>query len=578
MLKAIDRDRRTATRRPPRWPRTCSGSRGPADHGAADRAPERLWRWCRRNPAMAALLSHRGGPAPRPHAGIHLRGPGGSPTSETRRPASQRRAESAEEQLAGRLWQSYVSQARAERNSHLVGQRFQSLDAMAAAARIRVSACELRDEAIACLGLVDLRLVACPAGPTAGRPGVRRRCLRWSDSPSPTGPAHVSVRRVSDGTELAPPAARCGIPVPACDSAPTPAISRPSTSARDGHSRGILWDLGQPERPKRVAEVTDDIVPLLAGRQANGRPDRPRDGRRLDQTGGAEPSDRLNVGNLTHVLAFSPDGRRIAILDSPARTIRIYDLETRGLVSVSRVSHGPPGAGLARRRPAACGELPGPSDLRVGHGQEPDPVGPRRAIRTMSSPSSSLTPAICSSRRSWDITTRVWDPVRGRPLLTWPGRSPGNPRRQPTGRDPRARPAGRALGAGQPAASAAISIMGWWAIGPPRPEAWGPRGLSFSPDGRLLASSDVGRGLPLGCVHGHRGGSSAHRQRRRHRVQPGRITPADLRPGATPDLARRLPPTATGDLPSRSAPLERWTAPAGSTSWARATGNGADGS
>ena len=243
--------------------------------------------------------------------------------------ASQRRAESAEEQLAGRLWQSYVSQARAQRNSHLVGQRFQSLDAMAAAARIRVSNCGTRRGH--CL-------------PRPGRPPTDRISCRsdrwkiwdtpsmprWSDSPSPTGPAPSACAGCPDGTELLrlPRDAGYCTGLRFC---PDPRYLAAQYQRRDGHSRGILWDLGQPERPKRVAEVTDDIF-LFS-------PDGKRMAARIApetvgiyQTGGAEPSDRLNVGNLTHVLAFSPDGRRIAILDSPARTIRIYDLETRGLV------------------------------------------------------------------------------------------------------------------------------------------------------------------------------------------------------------------------------------------------------
>lgn len=54
------------------------------------------------------------------------------------------------------LWKSYLAQARAGRFSGQNGRRFDSLDALAAAAKLRRSL-ELRREAIACLALSDLK-------------------------------------------------------------------------------------------------------------------------------------------------------------------------------------------------------------------------------------------------------------------------------------------------------------------------------------------------------------------------------------------------------------------------------------
>ncbi|HVR34215.1 MAG TPA: ATP-binding protein [Methylomirabilota bacterium] len=54
-----------------------------------------------------------------------------------------------------RLWRSYLERARVERQSARLGRRFQGLDALAEAARIRPSA-ELRSEALALLFLTDL--------------------------------------------------------------------------------------------------------------------------------------------------------------------------------------------------------------------------------------------------------------------------------------------------------------------------------------------------------------------------------------------------------------------------------------
>ncbi len=74
-------------------------------------------------------------------------------TAETQR----LRAETAERQTREQLWTSSVAQARSGRLSGRPGRRFDSLDAVARATAIRPSI-ELRNEAIACLALTDLRV------------------------------------------------------------------------------------------------------------------------------------------------------------------------------------------------------------------------------------------------------------------------------------------------------------------------------------------------------------------------------------------------------------------------------------
>ena len=68
------------------------------------------------------------------------------------------RAEQAEQDALDKLWDSYLAQARAGRWSGRMGQRFNSLEALAKAAVMRATP-ELRDEAIACMALADLRVV-----------------------------------------------------------------------------------------------------------------------------------------------------------------------------------------------------------------------------------------------------------------------------------------------------------------------------------------------------------------------------------------------------------------------------------
>src|SRR5262249_9617268 len=106
------------------------------------------------------------------------------------------------------LVDSLVAQAQARRFSKQVGQRFESLDALA---RATVLARELRlppdrfdllrDEAIACLALPDMkptgRVITRPVGAflSAFDPTMTRYAFRFHDK--------VVVRRISDDVELA---------------------------------------------------------------------------------------------------------------------------------------------------------------------------------------------------------------------------------------------------------------------------------------------------------------------------------------------------------------------------------------
>jgi serine/threonine protein kinase/WD40 repeat protein len=67
------------------------------------------------------------------------------------------KAEAAERKATDKLWDAYLAQARANRRGHVAGRRFDSLAILAQAAEIRPSL-ELRNEAIACLTVPDLRL------------------------------------------------------------------------------------------------------------------------------------------------------------------------------------------------------------------------------------------------------------------------------------------------------------------------------------------------------------------------------------------------------------------------------------
>jgi WD40 repeat protein len=160
---------------------------------------ERLWRWCRRNPkfagtaALASLLLLVvliGSPL----TALRLR------QERDAAEEARRDSEAARRDATDKLWGSYLAQARAGRWSGQAGRRFDSLDALAKAAEMR-PALELRNEAIACMALADLRVAqewdAVPAGTKVVVFDQQLEQYARGDSLG-----RVSVRRVADDQEI----------------------------------------------------------------------------------------------------------------------------------------------------------------------------------------------------------------------------------------------------------------------------------------------------------------------------------------------------------------------------------------
>ena len=103
----------------------------------------KAWRWCRRKPVVSSL----GAVSLLLLLAVAI----GSPVAIVR-------IHREKEQATRKLWDSYLAQARANRWSGRAGRRFESLDVLKKAAEIR-PALELRNEAIGCLALPDLRVL-----------------------------------------------------------------------------------------------------------------------------------------------------------------------------------------------------------------------------------------------------------------------------------------------------------------------------------------------------------------------------------------------------------------------------------
>jgi len=152
---------------------------------AAGRA-EKGWRWCQRNPLVAGFATAT--------LVLLLALAIGSPIAAFR-------INREKKQATEKLRESYLNEARANRFSGRMGQRFGSLDVLRKAAAIRPSP-ELRDEAIACMALVDIRIARQWDCKPPGQIGMLfepsfERYIRLDLSLN-----EISVHKTSDNTEL----------------------------------------------------------------------------------------------------------------------------------------------------------------------------------------------------------------------------------------------------------------------------------------------------------------------------------------------------------------------------------------
>jgi WD40 repeat protein len=190
---------------------------------------ERLSRWCFRKPAQAALAGT---------VLILLVAVALVATVAAIRINDARRVEkSAKIAATEKLWDSYLAQARSQRYSGRPGRRFDSLRAIASAAAIRPSL-ELRNEAIACLAVTDIRQIP---GPPPGATEKDTMSLDWANEryarAMPDG--SIVLRRLDTDAALFALPAQTNRPVESLR------ISPDGRWLASGYiSRGrILWDL-----------------------------------------------------------------------------------------------------------------------------------------------------------------------------------------------------------------------------------------------------------------------------------------------------------------------------------------------
>jgi len=437
---------------------------------------ERTWRWCRRNPALAALTGSV--------AVLLLAVTVVSSVAAVWLKREGEAARAAERARTEQLGAASLNEARALRGGGLVGRRFRSLDALRRGADIRRSlgqfdehALALRNEAIACLALPDLRV---------GRAWDRQP--QWKFGPSfdrtlqryaladERGAIHVF--RTADHEEVER-LAGSDEHVVLLDFGPDGRFLAATYDTWQGPGPLVLWDLhrGTSVVTVRRTSYLDAICDFSPDGKWFAVAQQSPAGIDLYELPSGQK--RKSLGPPVGRLRFHPDGRRIAV--AHRATVSLRDLDGGNEVRSFRHPPDTEVYTLAWRddgRLLAVGcynthvyvwdlATAGPAKQELkGHSGTVVRLGFNHAGDLLAS-------------SAWDSTLRLWDPHTGRQLLSLAGAGSEMNRFSPDD---------RLLDHG---ADAARTWLWEVAGGQECRQFFGHQklaGVTVSPDGRLLAS------------------------------------------------------------------------------------------
>jgi len=391
---------------------------------------ERFWRWCRRNPLIAGLAAAVLMLATLLSVGasvMHLvRSERDSALvnlnlaidAEKAAKRNQQRAEQAENEVKIR---SHLAQATAYRHAGQAGRSVRSLNEIRLAMELNPSQAlraALRDEAIACMVLVDLRTIDVPETRGEQRIAFDRSYQRYATFDQQ---GKIQLHRIGELSKLGE--------LPGLGHANVGLVLSYSgnyLAASDGFQAQI-WHVesGRAVFPKPI--------------QSNARPSLTRDESRAaivlpngsvgvyELASGSEV-DRLTTGVAPTVIGFDPGGLRLAVASANPPAVEVWNLATKTIYSrlanikanIHTMSWDAEGqritVGLASPADwAEVWEVETTTKLSslIGHSQD--------VIGSYFDPSGAYLVT-----RSWDGFARVWEASSARPLLAWPGEITGS--------------------------------------------------------------------------------------------------------------------------------------------------------
>lgn len=373
---------------------------------------EHLWSWCRRNPLVAGLVGTV--------ATLLVTVAVGATLAAFRLDAARGRAEQAERDGREKLRDSLLAQAQANRWSGQAGRRFASLQALLDAARVRPGP-DLRNEAIACMALVDLRVHRMWEGWV---PGTTVLTFDANLEQYARGDAqgNLSVRRVSDDEETV---RLPGPGQPAWGLRFSPdgryLAAKHHDPNSDEQNQLVHWDLSDGRKILELAntmydaavEFSPDSECLVVG-QADGTL------RFCESATGREIRRLPPACPRPYALRFHPEGRKLAIGSRALGRVQVRDVESGQVhldLTVGQAVRGidwhPDGTLLA----GACND----ALVRVWDAES----GALR--RTLEGHGHTATDVAFShggawlASVGWDGTLRLWDVRSGKSLVAVPG-------------------------------------------------------------------------------------------------------------------------------------------------------------
>lgn len=230
------------------------------------------------------------------------------------------RATAAEQDAREKLWESYLGQARGRRASVQAGRRFESLEILQKAAVMRPSL-DLRNEAIACLTLADLRLIRPAFLVTNATVCVDPAFERFASAHKNGG---VQVRSLADGGLLAE------LPAQDKNVGLIPAFSPDgqwlAVYYQDGQMR--LWNLVATQVVCSVrTDNNDKSFDFSPDSKTWVVVDNKQSLTAYDTTTG-KPVPKSALAGKWRRVRFSPDGRRLALCHDERNTAQILDADT----------------------------------------------------------------------------------------------------------------------------------------------------------------------------------------------------------------------------------------------------------